>query len=60
MIAAALPGGVPFARIARAAPGPVRAGYRLVAGNRMTFGRLISAERRARADAALAERADAR
>ena len=60
LIAAALPGGVPFARIARAAPGPVRVAYGLVANNRMSFGRLISTERRARADAALAERADPR
>jgi predicted DCC family thiol-disulfide oxidoreductase YuxK len=56
LVARALPFGVPVALVAGLVPALTRSGYRLVAGNRMRLGRLVSADRRARADAALARR----
>jgi predicted DCC family thiol-disulfide oxidoreductase YuxK len=56
-IAAVLPGGAPLARLARAAPGLVRAGYRLVAQNRSRLGLLIPAAVRDRAAGVIARRA---
>jgi predicted DCC family thiol-disulfide oxidoreductase YuxK len=55
-IAALLPGGAPLARVARAVPGLVRAGYRLVADNRSRLGPLIPAAVRRRAGAVIARR----
>lgn len=56
LVARALPAGTPVALVAGLVPPLTRGGYRLVAGNRVRLGRLLSAERRARADAALARR----
>jgi predicted DCC family thiol-disulfide oxidoreductase YuxK len=56
MVADRLRFGAPFALVARAAPGPVRLGYRLIAGNRSTVSRLVPASRKAAADRALAAR----
>lgn len=52
----ALPRGAPVALVAAVLSPLTRAGYRLVADNRTFFGRFISAERRAAADAVLADR----
>jgi predicted DCC family thiol-disulfide oxidoreductase YuxK len=56
-IADVLPGGAPLARVARAAPGVVRAVYRLVAENRSRIGPLIPDAVRERAGAVIARRA---
>jgi predicted DCC family thiol-disulfide oxidoreductase YuxK len=55
-IAAVLPGGAPLARIARAMPGLVRAGYGLVAGNRSRLGPVIPRAARERATGVIARR----
>ena len=56
VVAAVLPAGAPAARLLRAAAGPTRAAYGLVASNRRHLGRLVSARMRERADAAIERR----
>jgi hypothetical protein len=56
MVAERLRFGAPFALVARAAPGPVRFGYGLIADNRRTVSKLVPAAQKAAADRALAAR----
>jgi predicted DCC family thiol-disulfide oxidoreductase YuxK len=49
-LARLLPAGTPAALVARAAPGLMDAGYRLVAGNRMRVSKLVPAGAKRRAD----------
>lgn len=56
-VAAVLPGGAPLAALGRRAPALARAAYRVVAGRRSIFGKLISDAAKARADERIARRA---
>ena len=51
-----LPGGRPLAALAQRFPGAAERGYRWVADNRSVFGRRISDNAKARADALIAQR----
>ena len=55
-----LPGGAPPARLAETAPGATERAYRFVADHRSTFGRLIPAAAKRRADRRISRRTDAR
>jgi predicted DCC family thiol-disulfide oxidoreductase YuxK len=56
VVAAALPAGAPAAWVARLMPALTRVGYRMVAGNRTRFGRLVNDRMRAGADVLIARR----
>jgi predicted DCC family thiol-disulfide oxidoreductase YuxK len=51
-----LPGAAPLGALARGAPGATQRAYLLVAGNRSTLGRLVTAGAKRRADALIAAR----
>lgn len=57
-LARLLPAGTPAALIARATPGLMDAGYRLVAGNRMRVSKLVPAAAKRRADERIRRRVE--
>jgi predicted DCC family thiol-disulfide oxidoreductase YuxK len=57
-LARLLPLGAPAALLARAAPGLMDRGYRLIAGNRMKVSKLVPAASKARADERIQRRLD--